>query len=310
MKLRSMSKAITCAAGLAAALAVSACSRDHIEAINLANEGDQSLKVNVEGAIQKYEQALQLDPTNHRILWKLAVAYEKKEDWDKMASTLARAVQVAPDVANYWFKRGYALVKQAEAGNKDAYQEAKEPLKKCIEKDPNLAECYHFLGEAQLWSEDTQDALANYTKAIEHDPTKAYFYPPLADTYITLKFYDEAHKVLQEGTRVLQPGEEGVNNSLYGMYVLMFQVSQAKDDKAGMVAAMEKAQEVAGDKHPEIAFNLGSTYAVMDPPQKEKAVRLLSSFSKRACRGANANKFKEQCETSSTLIQQLGGKVN
>ncbi len=310
MKLRSMSKAITCAAGLAAALAVSACSRDHIEAINLANEGDQSLKVNVEGAIQKYEQALQLDPTNHRILWKLAVAYEKKEDWDKMASTLARAVQVAPDFANYWFKRGYALVKQAEAGNKDAYQEAKEPLKKCIEKDPNLAECYHFLGEAQLWSEDTQDALANYTKAIEHDPTKAYFYPPLADTYITLKFYDEAHKVLQEGTRVLQPGEEGVNNSLYGMYVLMFQVSQAKDDKAGMVAAMEKAQEVAGDKHPEIAFNLGSTYAVMDPPQKEKAVRLLSSFSKRACRGANANKFKEQCETSSTLIQQLGGKVN
>ena len=310
MKLRSMSKAITCAAGLAAALAVSACSRDHIEAINLANEGDQSLKVNVEGAIQKYEQALQLDPTNHRILWKLAVAYEKKEDWDKMASTLARAVQVAPDFANYWFKRGYALVKQAEAGNKDAYQEAKEPLKKCIEKDPNLAECYHFLGEAQLWSEDTQDALADYTKAIEHDPTKAYFYPPLADTYITLKFYDEAHKVLQEGTRVLQPGEEGVNNSLYGMYVLMFQVSQAKDDKAGMVAAMEKAQEVAGDKHPEIAFNLGSTYAVMDPPQKEKAVRLLSSFSKRACRGANANKFKEQCETSSTLIQQLGGKVN
>src|SRR5690606_26263530 len=310
MKLRSMSEAITCAAGLAAALAVSACSRDHIEAIDLANEGDQSLKVNVEGAIQKYEQALQLDPTNHRSLWKLAVAYEKKEDWDKMASTLARAVQVAPDFANYWFKRGYALVKQAEAGNKDAYQEAKEPLKKCIEKDPNLAECYHFLGEAQLWSEDTQDALANYTKAIEHDPTKAYFYPPLADTYITLKFYDEAHKVLQEGTRVLQPGEEGVNNSLYGMYVLMFQVSQAKDDKAGMVAAMEKAQEVAGDKHPEIAFNLGSTYAVMDPPQKEKAVRLLSSFSKRACRGANANKFKEQCETSSTLIQQLGGKVN
>jgi len=29
------------------------CSRDHIEAINLANEGDQAIKVNVEGAIQK-----------------------------------------------------------------------------------------------------------------------------------------------------------------------------------------------------------------------------------------------------------------
>ena len=81
-------------------------------------------------------------------------------------------------------------------------------------------------------------------------------------------------------------------------------------DKASMVAAMEKAEEVAGDAHPEISFNLGSTYAVMDPPQKEKAVRLLSSFVKRACRSANAAKFKEQCETSNSLIQKLGGKVN
>ena len=70
------------------------------------------------------------------------------------------------------------------------------------------------------------------------------------------------------------------------------------------------AQEVAGDAHPEIAFNLGSTYAVMEPPRKEKAVRLLSSFTKRACRGANASKFKEQCETSQSLIQMLGGKVD
>src|SRR5262245_49565707 len=88
------------------------CSRNHIEAINLANEGDQSVKVNVEGAISKYEQAIQLDPTNHRILWKLASAYEKKEDWDKMASTLSRSVQVAPDFANYWYKRGLALINQ------------------------------------------------------------------------------------------------------------------------------------------------------------------------------------------------------
>jgi Flp pilus assembly protein TadD len=76
---------------------VSGCSRSHIEAINLANQGDQSVKVNVEQAISKYEQAVQLDPTNHRILWKLAAAYEKKEDWDKLASTTSRATLVAPE---------------------------------------------------------------------------------------------------------------------------------------------------------------------------------------------------------------------
>ncbi len=289
------------------ALAGSGCSRDHIEAINRANEGDQAVKVNVEGAIQKYEEAVQLDPMNHRILRKLANAYEKKEDWDKMASTMARAVQAAPEFADYWFKRGYALVKQAEGGNPDAYNEAKEPLKKCVEKDPNLAECYFFLGQCNLWTQNDQDALANYSKAIEHDPVgNAMYYPPLAELYVNLKFYKEAEQVLQSGTSLIKPTEASASH-LYGMYILMFQVSQAKDDKAGMVAAMEKAQEVAGDKHPEIAFNLGSTYAVMDPPQKEKAVRLLNSFTKRVCRGGQAQKFKEQCETSQSLIQKLGG---
>jgi tetratricopeptide (TPR) repeat protein len=285
------------------------CSRDHIEAINLANEGDQAIKVNVEGAIQKYEQAIQLDPTNHRILWKLSKAYEKKEDWDKMASTLSRAIQVAPEFANYYYKRGYALIKQAEGGNPDAYNEAKEPLKKCIEKDANLAECYHFLGEASLWTDDMQSALDNYSKAIEHDPTIPYFYPPLGESLIMLRFYKEAEQVLKEGTRIVPPGEKN-NNHLYAMYVLRFQTAQAKGDKPEMVATMEKANEVAGDTHPEISFNLGSTYAVMEPPQKEKAVQLLTSFQKRACRSASATKYKEQCETANSLIQKLGGRVN
>lgn len=307
MNLRSVSKTAFSLVAVASVFALGGCSRDHIEAINRANEGDQAVKVNVEGAIQKYEEAVQLDPTNHRILRKLGNAYEKKEDWDKMASTMARAVQVAPDFADYWFKRGYALIKQAENGNPDAYNEAKEPLKKCIEKDANFAECYFFLGQANLWTLNDQEALANYTKAIEHEPSKnAMFYPPLGELYVNLRYYKEAEQVLQAGTSLVKPTEDSASH-LYGMYVLLFQVAQAKDDKPSMVVAMERAQEVAGEKHPEIAFNLGSTYAIMDPPQKEKAVRLLNSFTKRVCRGAQGQKFKEQCETSSSLIQKLGG---
>ena len=287
-------------------VAVGGCSRDHIEAINLANEGDRSIKVNVEGAIQKYEQARQLDPSNHAILWKLAKAYEKKEDWEKMASVLAQATQQAPSFANYWFKRGYALIKQAEAGNKDMYEDAKAPLQECIKADPNFAECYHFLGQAMEWTDDNQGALENYTKAIAHGPLTPYFYPAPAALYVTYKLYDEAQQVLKEGTRIIPP-TEATQDNIYEMYVLQFQVAQAKGDMSGMVAAMEAAQEVAGDKHPEIAFNLGSTYAVMDPPRKDKAVRMLKSFSKRACASANATKFKEQCQTAQALLMKLGG---
>ncbi|HEX3774641.1 MAG TPA: tetratricopeptide repeat protein [Polyangiaceae bacterium] len=303
MKLLKSSTVAVLAAGLLSV--VTGCSRDRIEAINLANEGDQSVKVNVEGAIQKYEQAIDLDQTNHRILWKLANAYEKKEDWDKMASTLARAVQVAPDFANYWAARGHALIMQARAGNLDMYKQAQEPLKKCIEKDPNLADCYNELGETYLWTDDEQSAADNYSKAIEHDPSKGYFYPDLANLYLTLKLYDQAQQVLNEGLKLIPPGEKN-NGKIYNMYILLSNISNAKGDKAGQVAAIEKAEPYAGDAHPEFSFMLGSTYATQEPPQKEKALRLLNQFNKRVCKGAQAMKFKEECEESNALIQKLG----
>jgi tetratricopeptide (TPR) repeat protein len=303
MILRKACRAAVLAVG-ATAFATCGCSRAHIEAIDLANEGDRSVEVNVEGAIQKYEQARQLDNTNHRILGKLAKAYEKKEDWEKMATVLAQAAELAPTFANYYFKRGFALTKLAEAGNPDRWEEAKAPLQKCIETDPNFAECYNLLADCLLWTHDDQGALENYTKAIEHDPRKPFFYAPLADLYIVLKFYGEAKQVLEEGTRIV-PRTEASRDHVYNMFTLLVQVALAKGDQAAMVAAAEQAEAIAGDQHPEIKFTLGSTYAVMDPPKKEKAARLLRSFQKTACAAAKAQ-YKEQCEEAQTLIQQLG----
>ena len=303
MKLLKSSTICLIALGLLGSL--SGCSRDKIEAINLANEGDQSVKINVEGAITKYEQALSLDPTNHTILWKLARAQEKKEDWDKMASTLSRAVQVAPDFASYWGARGHALIMQARAGNRDQYKQAQEPLKKCIEKDSNSADCYNELGETYLWTDDEQAALDNYSKAIDHDPTKGYFYADLASLYINLKFYKEADQVISEGLKLVPPIEKN-KGKIYNLYILQSTLSLAKHDTAGQIAAIEKAEPFAGDSHPEFSFMLGSTYATQEPPQKEKGLRLLNAFTKRVCKGAQAMKFKDECEQTQSLIQKLG----
>src|SRR5512140_3115632 len=96
--------------GLAAVVVAGmGCSRNNIEAVNLANEGDKAKAMNIDEAISKYEQATKLDPTNHRIMWKLALAYHKKEDWQKVASTCSSAEKQAPTFANYYFEHGYAL---------------------------------------------------------------------------------------------------------------------------------------------------------------------------------------------------------
>jgi tetratricopeptide (TPR) repeat protein len=281
------------------------CSRNAIEAINLANEADKQRTVDVDGAISKYEQAIQLDPTNHRILYKLAMAYRKKEAWDRVASTLARATQVAPKFANYWYERGYALEEQA-AKKTISWEEAKDPFKKCIEADPNFADCYHELGYAYLWTDNEQEALENYTKAIDRKPDELRFYTRLADLYLSLGYMDQAAQVLKEA---LAYGKEG-DKHLFGVHVLLSQVFQSKSQMNEMVTELEAARRVAGDDHPEILYNLGSTYAVLNPPRKTEAIQLLKGFSARACRGAGATgKYRDQCEASQSLVAKLGGTM-
>jgi tetratricopeptide (TPR) repeat protein len=281
------------------------CSRDHIDAVNLTNEGDKALSVNIEGAIQKYEQAIQLQPMNHLMIWKLAKAYEKKEDWDKMAAALSQATTVAPTYANYYEKQGFALTKLAEAGAQDKWEDAKKPLKDCVDKDPNRAWCYQLLGEANWATDDIQGALENFTKAVEHDPRVPYFYVTLAELYQTLKFYKEAQAVLEQGTKLVVPDEEN-REHVYNMYLLTFNVAQFRQDKPAMLAAVERAYEIGGESHPEARFNLGSTYASMDPPQKEKAKQYLEAFEKRSCKGEGNKKFKDQCAQASAFMQKLG----
>lgn len=301
MKFKNVALAVAMTVGLSTV----GCSRDHIEAINLSNEADAAVNVDTAGAIQRYEQAIQLDPTNHLIVWKLSKAYEKKEDWDKMASTLANATKLAPTFANYWEKRGFAFTKLAEGGNPDAWEEAKEPLKKCIEADPNRAWCYQLLGEAQWWTDDVQGALTSFSQAIEHDPTVPYFYVTLAELYQILRLYDQAGAVLEQGTKNIQATEES-RDHVYNMYLLTFGVAQVSGDYPKMLAAVKQAYEIGGTEHPEAKFFLGSTYAKMDPPQKEQAKQMLDSFQNTVCKGEKAKQFKAQCAQANSFLQQLG----
>lgn len=295
---------------MASCLAVSSlmglgCSRNRQEAVIKANEGDREIALNPDGAANKYEQATKLDPTNHRIFFKLAMAYKKKEEWDKVASTLARATQLAPKFANYWFERGYALEMQAKKKT-ITYEDAKEPYQKCIENDPNYADCYHQLANVFLWTDDEQNALANYTKAVEHMPTEIRYYTALADLYIRLGYFAEAEQVLKEGKSFAKPGDK----TLYGIHVLMSLIFQERGSMPEQVTELEAAKAVAGTEGPEsvqILFNLGSTYASLNPPRTQEAVQMLKGFTTRACKGSKAAAYKTECEQSQALITKLGG---
>lgn len=307
MKLGAFGKA---AALVAASLLVAGCSRSRQEAVILANKGDQEVKLNVDAAITDYDQATRMDPTNHRIFFKLAMAYRKKEDWDKVASTLARAVVLAPKYANYWFERGYALEMQAKKKTV-AYEEAKEPFEKCVQADSNYAECYEELGHVFLWTDDESKALENYKKAVEHDPNKVSYYNVLADLYIRLGYTKEAEQVLKEAKSFVRPNDKAQDKDVFGLHILLAQIFQDRGSQAEQVAELEAAKAVAGDgpEAVQILYELGSTYAVLSPPRSAEAIQMLKGFSARACKGAKAQTFKTECETTQSLVSRLGGTL-
>jgi len=260
------------------------------------------MRVDVVAAIESYEAARKLTPHDHALLYKLALAYEKREQWEPMVGMLARATQLAPDFANYHFRHGYALYRDEQ------YGEARAPLQACLEADPSFAACEYYQGEVCLQLGDDQCALERFTAAIQLDPTRGEYYPPLAELYQVHKLYAEAEQVLLAARRFLPPVKKN-RESLYAVSVQLYGVAQARGDAEGMLAAAEQALEYGGDSHPEMGFVLGATYAMAKPPKKAKAKRLLESFLHHACRGRQAVRFREQCATAQGLLQVLGQPV-
>ena len=295
-----------------ALVALSACSRNNIEAVNLANEGDKARGQDVDGAISKYEQATNLDPTNHRILWKLGSAYVKKEQWEKVANTMAKAEKLAPKNANYFYLHGVALARQAAAGKGSTWSDAKGPLEEAIKLDPNVGDADHYgaahyeLAEALLRLDDEAGALKEYTAAVATKPDEMSFYGPLADLYIRLNFLNEAEQILKEGLTFAKEGDKG----LFAVHSLLGEVADMRHDSSKAVTEYEAAKKACGpcnEAGQQIAFfNLGAAYASLTPPKKSEAVGQLQSFQKIICKGAGAARYADQCQQAQQLASKLG----
>jgi tetratricopeptide (TPR) repeat protein len=298
----------------ASAALAAACSRNNIEAVNLANEGDQAKGANIDEAISKYEQATQLDPDNARIWWKLALSYEKKEDWQKMASAASQAEEASQRVdkkkehADYYFRQGYALEQLADA-SKGSWADAKAPLQTAIQLDPNLSQAYGELAMVDLHTDDEAGAMQNWTKAIQTKPDETQYYVLLADEYRRLMAFDQEEAVLKEGISYAK----GDDKHLFNLHALLGDVYETKGDFSRAVAEYEAAKKSCDSNkcndHKEAYFNLGTAYAELSPPKKNEAIQQLQSFWKITCKGALAVKFGEECAQSQEVVRRMGGSL-
>jgi tetratricopeptide (TPR) repeat protein len=286
----------------------SGCSLAKRDSAELVNEGDAVKGSNIDEAISKYEQAVNTDPTNRIALWKLALAYHKKEDWGKEAVTCAKAESIAPTFATFNFEHGYALEQQAVKGP-TSWAEAKEPLQQAVSKDPNMAQGYEELAEVALHMDDEQGALQNYSKAIETKPDELQYYPPLADLYLRLGYQDRAEQVLREA---LQFGKDG-DKHLFAVHSFIGSIDESKQNFTGAVTEYEAAKKICGQCNEpgyQIAyFNLGAAFSEVNPPRKNEALQQLQSFNKIVCRGAAASRYADQCSQAQEIVKRMGGTV-
>lgn len=285
-----------------------AAQRAHERALALLDEGDATLKVNVERAIEKYEQALELQPTNLDGLWKLSRAQEKKEDWAAVAATLGRAVALAPKV-EYLHGRGRALVELGRAGDVAAYQLGRDPLERCLNVDPKQADCAYLLGEVELAADQLQLAAERFTLAVRLEPQHARYYVVLAGVYQVFRQPQEAEMVLTQGLRQSWVGERS-RADVAAMAVAAARLAAARRDTPTARAWLDRAETLMDDASPELIFELASSYAtaaldVEVPRDTEKAQRLLKQFAKRVCRGAAATKYRDQCLVGDSLMQRI-----
>jgi tetratricopeptide (TPR) repeat protein len=311
MSAKSARTVLVCAA---TALAAAACSRNNIEAVNLANEGDQAKGANIDDAISKYEQATKLDPDNARIWWKLALAYEKKEDWQKMASACSKSEEAAERAdkkkthADYYFNHGYALSQLAEKGQ-GSWADAKAPFQTAIQLDPNYGKAYGELAWVLLHTDDEAGAMQNWTKALETKPDETQYYVLLADEYRRLMLVDQAEQVLREGLSFSKEDDK----HLFNMHALLGDIYESKGDFARAVTEHEAAKKACDSNkcndHKEAFFNLGSAYAELNPPKKNEAIQQLQSFWKITCKGALAAKYGDQCAQSQEIVRRMGGSL-
>jgi tetratricopeptide (TPR) repeat protein len=306
------SPCLVAAAVIAATVSVG-CSRNNIEAVNLANEGDQAKSANLDEAISKYDQATKLDGDNARIWWKLALAYEKKEDWQKMATACSHAEEAAEKAdgkkthADYYFRQGYALEQLAAAGG--SWADAKAPFLTAIQLDPNYGEAYGELGAILLHADDELGAMQNWTKALQVQPDQTQYYVTLADEYRRLMFYDQEEQVLKEGLSFAKEDDKHVFN----MHALLGDAYETKGDFSRAVTEYEAAKKSCESNkcndHKEAYFYLGSAYAELNPPKKNEAVQQLQSFWKITCKGAAAKNYADLCAQSQEIARRVGGSL-
>jgi Tfp pilus assembly protein PilF len=244
------------------------------------------------------QAAVEEDTKNAEHWAKLGHAYGDRSDNALAVDAFEHATRLAPEVAQYWRALGkYRLYQDDEA----QVQTAPVAFRTCLEKAPTLVVCWWSLGNAYRQIGDLPAARDALRRALELGQNCQL---DLASVQLVLGDIDAADALVRAGIENERAPRDS-SDVLYSYLSLGLRIAERRGDAAAIAAVRQQLAEATPRLSPDYAFNLGSTLAVMRPPEVERARRLLTSFVRNTCDKPNHGHDCDRCATARDLLDKL-----
>lgn len=161
------------------------------------DEGTQLFyKGNLRGALEKYVEAINLNPDNAYVYNNRGLAYAGMNEYEKALNDYNKALELNPNIVHTYVNRGLTYM---ELKN---FSRAIEDFNRAIQINPNCVEAYNNRGLVFHRMKDYSNALTNYRKVLEINPGVAYAYNNIGTLYFDMKNYNGAAEAFNKAIAI------------------------------------------------------------------------------------------------------------
>jgi len=176
-------------------------------AISFFDRGGECLdQGNLDGAVQSYRAALDLEPQLVEAHFNLGLAYQGSGRFDLAVDCYRKALEIQPDYFSALNNLGQVL---SLTGNRSAAEAA---YCRAIAVNPKLAEPHFNLGELAVMRKDLDSAVTHYRRAIEINPEMVEAYNNLGNVFQKQGNFDAAARCYRKVVKLKPELAEGYYN--------------------------------------------------------------------------------------------------
>jgi protein O-mannosyl-transferase len=209
----------------------------------------------VDGAIVRYQKALDIQPGYAEAHNDLGIALAQKGQLDKAIAEFEEALKIHPNEAAVENNLGTALLQKGQV------DQAMALFQKVLEIQPDYADAHHNLGTALLQKGRVDDAIVKFQKTLEIRPDDAPAHNDLGRALLQKGRVDEAIAQFQKALEIRPDFPLAQNNLGHTAWVLATSPQASVRNGARAVELAQQAERLSEGRNPVILGTLAAAYA-------------------------------------------------